>query len=115
MVVLEDTTDVASYAAQASVREFISFDTSKIAEPTVRYMGTKGHADVFFWDVRTPPDIPKRQLTFSCSPVRVGQLSNGKHGRTRTPSSTSAEQTLNRITDQLLFSVAWLRYVYSGG
>ena len=71
MVVYEDTADVASYAAQASVREFISFDTSKIAEPKVRYMGTKGHADVFFWDVRTPRDIyPEAAadvLLFACS------------------------------------------------
>ena len=43
VVVHKDTTDVASYAAQPSAREFISFDTpmAKVAEPKAQYMGLR--------------------------------------------------------------------------
>ena len=51
----EDTTDVASYTYDASKREFVSFDTPKIAKIKAQYAQSKGLAGAFFWDVRRIP------------------------------------------------------------
>ncbi|KAM5540815.1 hypothetical protein V8D89_005459 [Ganoderma adspersum] len=49
----EDTTDVASYTYDASKREFVSFDTPKIAKIKAQYAQSKGLAGAFFWDLST--------------------------------------------------------------
>ncbi|KAM5540818.1 hypothetical protein V8D89_005462 [Ganoderma adspersum] len=47
----EDTTDVASYSYDASKREFVSYDTPKIAKLKAQYVQSKGLAGAFFWDL----------------------------------------------------------------
>ena len=56
----EDTSDVASYSYDSSKREFVSYDTPKIAKFKAQYVQSKGLAGAFFWDVRLISSFSKR-------------------------------------------------------
>jgi Glycosyl hydrolases family 18 len=50
--VFENTTDVTSYSYNPRTREFVSYDTPRIASLKAQYVQARGFAGTMFWDVR---------------------------------------------------------------